>query len=83
MWENDDYICRAHILNGTYDTLFDVYQNVEYIKELQDSLESKYMVEDASSLKFLVSNYMNKKMVDTRHVMKQYNELLKILGQFV
>lgn len=34
MWENDDYICRAHILNGTYDTLFDVYQNVEYIKEL-------------------------------------------------
>ncbi|CAM8892786.1 unnamed protein product [Rhodiola kirilowii] len=28
-WENDDYICRGHILNGMADNLFDVYQNVE------------------------------------------------------
>ena len=45
-WENDDYICRGHILNGMSDSLFDVYQNVESAKELWDSLESKYMVED-------------------------------------
>nr|GEY61100.1 zinc finger, CCHC-type [Tanacetum cinerariifolium] len=36
-WENDDYICRRHILN-----------------------------EDASSKKFLVSNFNNYKMVDSR-----------------
>ncbi|XP_052626923.1 protein FAR1-RELATED SEQUENCE 5-like [Lactuca sativa] len=52
-WENDDYICRGHILNGMSDSLFDIYQNFEYAKELWDSLESKYMVEDASSKKFL------------------------------
>nr|GEV58975.1 retrovirus-related Pol polyprotein from transposon TNT 1-94 [Tanacetum cinerariifolium] len=28
-WENDDYICRGHILNGMSDSLFDVYTNVE------------------------------------------------------
>ncbi|GKC73591.1 hypothetical protein Tco_1119474, partial [Tanacetum coccineum] len=39
-WENDDYICRWHILNGMYDSLFDVYTNIEAAKELWDSLES-------------------------------------------
>ncbi|GJR15756.1 zinc finger, CCHC-type containing protein [Tanacetum coccineum] len=81
-WENDDYICRGHILNGMSDSLFDVYQNVESAKELWDSLESKYMVEDASSKKFLVSNFNNYKMVDSRPVMEQFNELLRSLGQY-
>ncbi|GJX16902.1 hypothetical protein Tco_0217734 [Tanacetum coccineum] len=48
-WENDDYICRGHILNGMSDSLFDVYTNVESAKELWDSLESKYMIEDSSN----------------------------------
>ncbi|GJR30996.1 hypothetical protein Tco_1107228 [Tanacetum coccineum] len=49
-WENDDYICRGHILNG--------------IK------------------KFIMSNFNNYKMVDSRLVMEQFNELLRILGQY-
>ncbi|KAG7547628.1 Zinc finger CCHC-type [Arabidopsis suecica] len=81
-WKNDDYICRGHILNGMSDSLFDVYQNVESAKELWDALESKYMAEDASSKKFLVSDFNNYKMSDSRPVMEQYNELLRILGQF-
>nr|GEW06057.1 hypothetical protein [Tanacetum cinerariifolium] len=80
-WKNDDYICRGHILNGRSDSLFYVYTNVESAKELWDSLESKYMAEDSSSKKFLVSYFNNYKMVDSRPVMEQYNELLRILGQ--
>ncbi|GJX52495.1 zinc finger, CCHC-type containing protein [Tanacetum coccineum] len=80
--ENDGYICRGHILNGMSDGLFDVYQTVGSAKELWDQLESKYMTEDASSKKFLVSNFNNYKMVDSRSVMEQYHELLRILGQF-
>ncbi|GJY96327.1 zinc finger, CCHC-type containing protein [Tanacetum coccineum] len=45
----------GHILNGMSESLFDVYQNVESAKELWDSLESKYMAENASSNKFLDS----------------------------
>ncbi|GJR69676.1 zinc finger, CCHC-type containing protein [Tanacetum coccineum] len=52
-WDNDDYICRGHILN-----------------------------EDTSSKKFLVSNFNNYRMVDSRSVMEQYHELLRILGQY-
>ncbi|GJW80832.1 zinc finger, CCHC-type containing protein [Tanacetum coccineum] len=42
-WENDDYICRGHILNGISDSLYDIYQNVKSARELWDSLESKYI----------------------------------------
>nr|GEX86431.1 zinc finger, CCHC-type [Tanacetum cinerariifolium] len=55
---------------------------IEALKELWDSLESKYMAEDSSSKKFLVSNFNNYKMVDSRPVMKQYIELIMILGQY-
>ncbi|GJV74866.1 zinc finger, CCHC-type containing protein [Tanacetum coccineum] len=81
-WDNDDYVCRGLILNGMSDSLFDIYQNVESSKELWNSLEAKYMAEDASSKKFLVSNFTNYKMTDSRLVMEQYNELLGILGRF-
>nr|XP_043611936.1 uncharacterized protein LOC122583617 [Erigeron canadensis] len=80
-WENSDYISRGHILNGMSDSLFDVYQNVESAKALWDSLEAKYMAEDVSSKKFIVSNFINYKMVDTRPVMEQYHELQRMLGQ--
>nr|GEV41592.1 zinc finger, CCHC-type [Tanacetum cinerariifolium] len=55
-WDNDDYVCRGLILNGMFDSLFDVYQNVKTSKELWDTLEAKYMVEDTSSKKFLDSD---------------------------
>ncbi|CAM8983200.1 unnamed protein product [Rhodiola kirilowii] len=81
-WENDDCICRGHILNCMCDPLFDLYQNVESAKELWDALEVKYMQEDASNKKFLVSNFNSYKMVDVRPVMEKFNELTRILGQF-
>nr|GEX20598.1 zinc finger, CCHC-type [Tanacetum cinerariifolium] len=69
-WDNDDYICQEYILNGMSDALFDVYQNVESAKELRDQLEAKYMAEDTSSKKFLVSNFNNDKMVDSNIIEK-------------
>ncbi|GJV88816.1 hypothetical protein Tco_1532754 [Tanacetum coccineum] len=81
-WDNDDYVCRGLILHGMSDSLFDIYQNVETFKELWDTLEAKYMVEDASSKKFLVSNFTNYKMTNSRPVLEQYNKLLGIIGRF-
>ncbi|GJW26530.1 zinc finger, CCHC-type containing protein [Tanacetum coccineum] len=45
-----------------------------------ESLDAKYMGEDASSKKFLVRNFTNFKMTDSRPVMEQYNELLGTSG---
>ncbi|XP_019198081.1 PREDICTED: uncharacterized protein LOC109191863 [Ipomoea nil] len=80
-WENDDLACRDHILNGMSDTLFDIYQYEESSKDLWDVLEAKYISEDASSKKFLVSEFNDYKMVDNRPVMEQFHEIVRILGQ--
>ncbi|GJS28510.1 zinc finger, CCHC-type containing protein [Tanacetum coccineum] len=57
------------------------WDNDDYV--CRDSLEAKYMAEDASSKKFLVSNFTNYKMTYSRPVMEQYNELLGIVGRFI
>ncbi|GJV86968.1 zinc finger, CCHC-type containing protein [Tanacetum coccineum] len=56
------------------------WDNDDYV--CRDSLEAKYMADDASSKKFLVSNFTNYKMTDSRPVMEQYNELFSKLGRF-
>ncbi|GJU43408.1 hypothetical protein Tco_1200674 [Tanacetum coccineum] len=56
------------------------WDNDDYI--CRDTLEAKYMTEDSSSKKFLLSNLINYKMTDSRLVLEQYNELLSILGRF-
>ncbi|GJU74038.1 hypothetical protein Tco_1265443 [Tanacetum coccineum] len=81
-WDNDDFVCRGLILKVMSGLLFDIYQNIESEKELWDSLEAKYMAEDASTKKFLVSKFTNYKMTDSRLVMEKYNVLLGILGRF-
>ncbi|XP_071740928.1 uncharacterized protein [Rutidosis leptorrhynchoides] len=81
-WDNDDLMCCGHILNGMSDVLFDVYNSVESAKKLWNKLEAKYMAEDASNKKFLVSNFNNYKIVDTRPIMEQFHEILRIFGQF-
>ncbi|GKB11399.1 zinc finger, CCHC-type containing protein [Tanacetum coccineum] len=69
-WDNDDYVCRGLILKGMSNPLFDIYQNVESRKELCDSLEAKYMAEDASSKKFLK---------DFKHTLKHNKEELTLV----
>ncbi|GJW71955.1 zinc finger, CCHC-type containing protein [Tanacetum coccineum] len=56
LMEFNEFTLQGLILNGVSDLLFDVYQNVESSKELWDSLEAKYMAENASSKKFLDSD---------------------------
>ena len=81
-WEQDDYMCKRHICNAMSDTLFDQYHNKPAAKEIWDSLEAKYMMEDATSKKLLSSKFFNYRMVDNRLVVEQYNEILHILDQF-
>ncbi|GJU92431.1 zinc finger, CCHC-type containing protein [Tanacetum coccineum] len=77
--ENDDYICRGHILNGMSDSLFDVYMNVESAKELWDSLESKYMAEDSSSKKFLYIDKLPPSWKDFKHTLKHGKDDLSLV----
>ncbi|KAK3038617.1 hypothetical protein RJ639_027280 [Escallonia herrerae] len=74
-WNDDDYFYRNHILSGMTDSFFDQYsKKSKTAKELWDTLKSMYQAEEASSKKFLVSNYMDFKMSDDRHVSVQVRE---------
>ena len=57
------------------DSLVNVYQFYESKKLLWDALEDKYMVEDTSSKKFLVSKYNSYKMVDNRLIIDQFHDV--------
>ncbi|GJW20077.1 zinc finger, CCHC-type containing protein [Tanacetum coccineum] len=67
---------------GDNPTVEQVRKRAKWDNNDYDSLEAKYMVEDASSKKFLISNFTNYKITDSRPVLEQYNELLGILGRF-
>ncbi|GJV33669.1 hypothetical protein Tco_1394069 [Tanacetum coccineum] len=67
---------------GENPTVKQVRKRAKWDNNDYDTLEAKYMAEDASSKKFLVSNFTNYKMTDSRPVLGQYNELLGILGRF-
>nr|GEW97327.1 zinc finger, CCHC-type [Tanacetum cinerariifolium] len=72
----------VYVLNTPIPDDGDDATNVESSKELWDSLEAKYMAEDTLSKKFLVSNFTNYKMTDSRPVLEQYNEFFGILERF-
>ncbi|GJY96119.1 zinc finger, CCHC-type containing protein [Tanacetum coccineum] len=64
------------------DPLFDIYQNIKSREELCDSLEAKYMAEDASSKKSLVSCIIDKlppSWKDFNHTLKHKKEELTLV----
>lgn len=54
---------------------------MESANELWDTLEAKYILEDASSKKFLVSNLNSFKMTNDRPIIEQFHEIQQILNQ--
>ncbi|GJU39042.1 zinc finger, CCHC-type containing protein [Tanacetum coccineum] len=61
---------------GENPTVKQVRKRAKWDNDDYDTLEAKYMAEDASSKNFLVSKFTNYKMTDSRPVLEQYNELL-------
>ncbi|GJZ14338.1 zinc finger, CCHC-type containing protein [Tanacetum coccineum] len=77
------YVLTTPILEDGKNVIMDqIMKRNKWDNDDYDSLEAKYMTKDASSKKFLVSNFTNYKMTDSRPVMEQYNKLFGILGRF-
>lgn len=78
-WNHSDFLCRNYILNGLDDTLYNVYSPIKTAKELWLSLEKKYKTEDAGTKKFVVGRFLDFKMIDTKTVVSQVQEIQLIL----
>ena len=80
-WKNSDFICKNYILNGLDNSLYNVYCTVETAKVLWLSLEKKYKTEDAGMKKFIVGKFLDFKMVDSKTVVSQIQELQVIIHE--
>ncbi|KAL1222310.1 hypothetical protein V5N11_012777 [Cardamine amara subsp. amara] len=78
-WEHGDFLCKGYIQNSLSDQLFKVYENAETSKDLWDTLDKKYRIEDSGTQKFTVAKFMQYQMVDSRPLMEQVEELQMLL----
>ena len=74
-WNHSDFLCRNYVLNGLENTLYNVYSPLKTAEELWDSLDKKYKTEDVGLKKFIVGKFLDFKMVDSKTVLSQVQEL--------
>ena len=75
------FICRNYIPNGVDNTLYNVYCLLKTAKELWDSLDNKYKTEDVGMKKFVVGRFLDYKMLDSKIVISQVQDLHIILHE--
>ncbi|XP_022888917.1 uncharacterized protein LOC111404326 [Olea europaea var. sylvestris] len=80
-WKHSDFLCRNYIMNSLTDALYNVYSTMKIAKELWQSLDWKYKTEDVGAKKFIVGKFLNYKIVDSKTVISQVQELQVILHQ--
>ena len=73
--ETDKLPCKGYILSALEDDLYNVYSAMTTLKELWDALENKYMTKDACLKKFVVAKFLDYKMIDSKTVGSQVQEL--------
>lgn len=74
-WDHFESYSRNYILNGLDDNHYDIYSTCKTTKELWESLEKKYKIEDSSSKKFVISKFPKFSMVDSKPIITQVEEL--------
>ena len=78
-WKHVDFLCRNYFLNGLENTLNNVYCAFNTARELWESLDKKYKTEDVELKKFVVGKFLDYKMLDTKTVINQVQDLQVIL----
>ena len=81
VWKHFDFMCRNYVMNALTDSLYNVYTNKKIDKKLWESLDRIYKTDDAGAKKFVVGRFLDYKMVDSKIVVSQVQELQVILHE--
>ncbi|XP_020266922.1 uncharacterized protein LOC109842457 [Asparagus officinalis] len=73
--EEDEVLCRGHILNTLSDRLYDLFTRIKSARKIWNALEFKYKAEEEGTNKYLIAKYLEYKMVDDKSVLEQVHEL--------
>ena len=79
--EEDEVVCRGHILNTLSNLLYDLFISMKSPKEIWEALEFKYKTEKQGADKFLIMKYFDFAMVDNISVMDQVHELQVLVNK--
>ena len=80
-WKNSDFLCKNYILNGLDNTLYNLYSLIKNARELWELLDRKYKTEDTRMKKFVVGRFLDYKMVDSKTIISQVQDLQVILHE--
>ncbi|KAK3030201.1 hypothetical protein RJ639_038711 [Escallonia herrerae] len=78
---DDEVMCRSHILNALSDRLYNFYKSFDSAKEIWKALEYKYKVQEEGTNKFLISEYNDFTMLDGIPILHQVHELQDIANK--
>ena len=53
--EEDELICRGHIMNALFDRLYDFYTKTHFAKGIWEALKNKYKAKEEGTKNFLIS----------------------------
>ena len=73
-WKHFYFLCRNYVMNALTDPLYNVYIDKKIAKELWESLDRKYKIKDTKAKKFVVGQFLDYKMVDSKTVVSQVQE---------
>ena len=73
--EEDELVCKGHILNTLSDRLYDLFTTMSSPKEIQKVLDTEYKTEKQGTDKFIIQKYFDFKMLDNISVLDQMHEL--------
>ena len=80
-WKHSDFLCKNYILNGLDNTLYNAYSPIKTARELWESLDRKYKSKDVGMKKFVVGRFLDYKMVDSKTIISQVQDLKVILHE--
>ena len=75
VWKHSDFLRGNYIMNALIDSLYNVFLDKKTVKELWDSLDRKYKIKEVEAKKFVVGRFLDCKMVDSKTVVSQVQEL--------
>ena len=78
-WKHSDSRCKNYVMHVLTYSLYNVYSNKKTTNKIWESLNRKYKTEDGGVKKFVVGRFLDYKIIDSKTVVSQIQELQIIL----
>ena len=79
--EEDEVLCRGHILNTLTSRLYDIFSKLKSSKEIWAALETHYKQEKSGSDRFLALKFFEYEISDNKSIMDQVHEIQMLISK--